>query len=161
MHPSVQSIHLQINNIVTLSYLVKMGGYPQQNCLRYKQRDLGLLAGQRDHNYSRTSSRCSQQRSRFPVTSSERLKRMEVGSQCFSSNMQEVGASRHRSFCFQNFSSGPNISWKLDPFSKGKDAFQITWTYRKGYVFPPFALTGRVLNKVQKEKATVLLITAA
>ena len=26
MHPSVQSIHLQIDNVVALSYLVKMGG---------------------------------------------------------------------------------------------------------------------------------------
>ena len=34
----------------------------------------------------------------------------------------------------------------------------------KGYVFPPFVLIGligRVLNKVQKEKVTLLLITPA
>ena len=83
---------------------------------------------------------------------------MEVGFQSFSNNMQEVGASRHRSFCFQNL-SGPNI-WKLDPFSK-RDAFQVIWTHLKGYASPPFTLTGRALNKVLKEKAILLLITPA
>ena len=48
------------------------------------------------------------------------------------------------------------ISWRLDPFSKGRDAFQITWTNLKGYAFSPFSLIGRVLNKVQKKKSTLL-----
>ena len=47
----------------------------------------------------------------------------------------------------------------MDPFSKGSDAFQITWAHLKGYAFRPFALIGLFLNKVQKEKATLLLIT--
>ena len=41
------------------------------------------------------------------------------------------------------------ISWKLDPFSKGRDAFQRSWKYQKGYDFAPFSLIGRVLRKVQ------------
>ena len=154
MHPSVQSIHLQMNNIVTLSYLVKMGGYPQQNSLRYKQRDLGLLAGQRDHNYRRISSSCSQQRSRFPVTSSERHKRMEVGSQCFSSNMQEVGASRHRPFCFQNFSSGPNIHIiEVGSIQQGKGRFSNNMDISKRICFPAFCTNRSSLEQSAKRES--------
>ena len=77
IEPSVQSIHIQMDNAVSLSYLVKMGAVcPQQNSLRYKQRDLGLLAGQRDHIYSRTPCMCSQQENRFPAVSKERLKQI-------------------------------------------------------------------------------------
>ena len=45
----------------------KDGCYPQQSSFRYKQRDLGLPAGQRDHNYCRIPSRCYQQESQLPV----------------------------------------------------------------------------------------------
>ena len=34
------------------------------------------------------------------------------------------------------------MSWKLDPFSKGRDVFQITWIHLKGHAFPHFALIG-------------------
>ena len=45
------------------------------------------------------------------------------------------------------------ISWKLNPFSKGRDVLKITWTHLKIHGFPTFAAIGRVLNKVQKEKS--------
>ena len=107
----------------------KDGRYPQQSTLRYKQKDLGLLAGQRDHNYSRMPSRCFKQESQFPVAN-------KVGSQSFPKNMREVGGSRHRSFCFQNFSSGPNIHiMEVGSIQQGKEAFQITWTHLKGNAF--------------------------
>ena len=136
MHPSVQSIHLQVDNVVVFSYLVKVcGGYSQQISHRYKQRDLGLLAGQRDHNYSRIPSRCSQQGSRFPVASSERLQRMEVGSQSLSNNMQQVGASRRRSFCFENF---PNIHiMEVGSIQQEKGRFSNNLDPSKRICFPP------------------------
>ena len=31
------------------------------------------------------------------------------------------------------------ISWKLDPFSRGRGAFQVIWTHLKGYAFHLFA----------------------
>ena len=74
----------------------------------------------------------------------------------------QSGASRHGSFASKISHQVPTyVSWKLDQFNKGRDAFQITWTHLKGYAFPPFASIGRVLNKVQKEKAISLLITTA
>ena len=51
------------------------------------------------------------------------------------------------------------ISWKLDPYSQGRDAFQISWTNKKGYAFPPFCLIGRVLEKIQLDQATLIVVT--
>ena len=68
----------------------------------------------------------SQQGSRFPVKSSERLNQMEVGFQSFSNNVQEVRACRL--FASRISDQVPTyISWKLDSSTKGSDAFQITW----------------------------------
>ena len=53
------------------------------------------------------------------------------------------------------------ISWKTGPFSMGRDAFQTSWSQGLNYAFPPFSLIGRVLAKVQREKATLILVTAA
>ena len=53
------------------------------------------------------------------------------------------------------------VSWKLDPYSKGRDAFQMCWTHTKGYVFSPFSLIGRVLHKVLIDQTALILITLA
>ena len=72
---SISSIHTSSNGQYGCPFIFsKDGEYPQQSSYIYKQRDLELLVGQQDHSYSRISSRCSQEGSRFPVASSERLK---------------------------------------------------------------------------------------
>ena len=52
-----------------------------------------------------------------------------------------------------------HVSWKTDPFSMGRDAFQISWSQGFSQVFPPFSLINKVLAKVQREKATLILLT--
>ena len=42
--------------------------------------------------------------------------------------------------------------------SQGTNAFQQSWKNLKAYAFPPFSLVGRVLKKVQKEQASLLLL---
>ena len=53
------------------------------------------------------------------------------------------------------------MSWKLDPFKKGQDAFQISWNQIYPYAFPPFALIVRVLENVQEDHVSIILITPA
>ena len=130
------------------------GGNPQQSLIRHKQRDLGLLATERDHNYCRVPTWGLQSRSMKDSTE------WKPKPQIFQAlrNLRgtpdiDLFASRvsHQLPCY--------ISWKLDPFSKGRDAFQISWKYLKGYAFPPFSLIGRVLRKVQTDQAQLLLVT--
>ena len=54
-----------------------------------------------------------------------------------------------------------SVSWKLDPYSKGRDDFQMCWTHTKGYAFSPFSLIGRALHRVLIDQGTLILITPA
>ena len=50
-------------------------------------------------------------------------------------------------------------SWKPDPESTHVDAFTLNWkTYKFIYLFPPFSLLPRVLQKVRAEKVEAIVI---
>ena len=50
------------------------------------------------------------------------------------------------------------VSWKPDPFAMAVDAFTISWANGLNYAFPPFSVIGRVLRKLQEDKAELLMI---
>ena len=50
------------------------------------------------------------------------------------------------------------VSWRPDQFAVATDAFLTTWKDQKGYTFPAFALIGKCLQKVQEDRASLLLI---
>jgi hypothetical protein len=49
-------------------------------------------------------------------------------------------------------------SWKPEPAAEGIDAFSFSWGWEPGYIFPPFCLIPRILQKIQEDRAQVLLI---
>jgi len=49
-------------------------------------------------------------------------------------------------------------SWMNEPDSMGTDAFQQTWNRINGYANPPFALLGRILNKVLIDEASISVL---
>ena len=51
------------------------------------------------------------------------------------------------------------MSWKIDPFTQGKNVFQISWARKFVYAFPPFELVGRVLQKVNQDQSLMLIKT--
>ncbi len=51
-------------------------------------------------------------------------------------------------------------SWRPDPCAAATDAFLQDWSELKVYANPPWNLVGRVLTKVQIEKATVVGLVA-
>ena len=50
------------------------------------------------------------------------------------------------------------VSWKPEPGAWAVDAFTVSWGDLKCYAFPPFSVLGRVLWKVQQDKATGILV---
>ena len=50
------------------------------------------------------------------------------------------------------------VSRRPDPDAYAIDAFTMTWTNEMFYMFPPFSLIGRILQKVQEEKSRAVLI---
>ncbi len=50
------------------------------------------------------------------------------------------------------------VSWKPDPEAKAVDAFSISWFGLNAYIFPPFSLLQKVISKVAREEADVVVI---
>ena len=50
------------------------------------------------------------------------------------------------------------MSWKPDPGAIATDVLSQPWKDIKGYAFPPFALIGRCLSKVQRERVKELIL---
>ena len=50
------------------------------------------------------------------------------------------------------------VSWEPDPYAWAIDSFTIDWSSCKGYIFPPFALVLRILQKIEHEEACGILI---
>lgn len=51
------------------------------------------------------------------------------------------------------------ISWKPDPFAAAVDAFSITWHAKDlMYIFPPFVLIGKILQKILQDESEAILI---
>ena len=50
------------------------------------------------------------------------------------------------------------ISFKPDPYASHIDAFTISWNNLKGYMFPPFSVIPKVLQKIQTDNATVMVV---
>ena len=65
--------------------------------------------------------------------------------QCFVPNI-DLFASR------SNFQVNKFVSWFPEPGAFRNDAFSFSWNGFRPYIFPPFALVGRCLNKYLKTK---------
>ena len=58
-----------------------------------------------------------------------------------------------------NYKLTPYVAWKPDPGALAIDAFTLNWSdYPLLYCFPPFSLIGKVLQKIQMDKATAILV---
>lgn len=51
------------------------------------------------------------------------------------------------------------FSWRADPEAEATDAFSQNWSSIRGFAHPPWCLIARVLMKVQREEATIILVT--
>ena len=75
--------------------------------------------------------------------------------------------------CFEKFNQWPEVdmfasrinaqlnryySFLPDPYSEVVDAFSISWANTFGYMFPPFCLIGRVINKVVRDKTQAIVV---
>ena len=57
-----------------------------------------------------------------------------------------------------NAQSSCYVSWRPDPHAVAIDAFNMQWQNIKGYAFPPFSVIPRLLQKIRRDKARMILI---
>ena len=61
LYPTAKIIHIKMDNIVALSYLMKIGGTRKIITCADQQGNLGIFTGQGDHNYCKVPPRSPQQ----------------------------------------------------------------------------------------------------
>ena len=57
-----------------------------------------------------------------------------------------------------NFQIQPYVSFNPDPGAIAINVFHMSWKPYLSYVFPPFCLISRILQKIYEEKATVIAV---
>ena len=50
------------------------------------------------------------------------------------------------------------FSYKPDPYAYLIDAFSVHWQFCKCYLFPPFSLIDRTLQKIRMDQTEVILV---
>ena len=50
------------------------------------------------------------------------------------------------------------ISWFPDPYALTSDASSIDWSKFKPYIFPPFSLVGRILQKLDEDEVSKAIL---
>ena len=146
MHPSVQSIHLQIDNVVALSYLVKMGG--THNKVLSDISKLKLL-----WNYllakvititAEYFSGTVMKEADFQARAVRDSSKWKLDSKVFQTICRKWDLPDIEHFASRIYQVPTYISWKLDPFSR-RDAFQVIWI-----CFPPFCTNRSSLEQSAK-----------
>lgn len=162
MFPEALSIHVQMDNIVVLTYLKKMGGTRNQVLTSISKQIWGYLLNHQ-----------------ITITVEYLLGKLNVEADAMSryvrdSSEWKLNLQVFRDLCRARWTPCTDLfasrlshqvpiyyAWKLDLYSKGQDAFQASLSHLRLYAFPPFSLIGRVLWKVRSDQATMLLITPA
>ena len=91
------TIHVQVDNKVAPTYLLKMGTNPQSTASKYQQVNLELSAISSDGNYCRVPSKQIECQSRLGVQECNKLIRLETLSESLSENNQTLRNPNSRS----------------------------------------------------------------
>ena len=101
----MSAIHIQVDNMTGLSYLLKMGGTNAD-----LKGNLGVCTWAGDHDYCRTVTKESQLQGRSKISALERFLRMETVSSNFQQNRPNIGEeTRNRPVCFKVVKSASNL----------------------------------------------------
>jgi hypothetical protein len=57
-----------------------------------------------------------------------------------------------------NYQITPYVSFHPDPGAIAVNAFHMSWQQYQAYIFPPFCLISRILQKIQQEQCTVVVV---
>ena len=153
-------ILLRIDNSTAISYINRMGGIKHSHLSRVSREIWNWCESRNIWIYA--SYIPSKQNSDADAESRLRWQNTEweLNEKCFSQIKKLWGppdvdlfASRSNSKC-KKFAS-----WIQDPESSYVDAFTIDWQqFKLPYLFPPFNLVGRVIQKIKNDQVSVILV---
>ena len=158
-----RSIHLQIDNMVALSYIVRQGGTKSQRLVDRARELWDYLASKgimitAEWLPTHLNTVADYESRNVEDSSDWLLNRQVFKSLCkaFKVNPSvDLFASRT---CHQ---LKKYMAYKMDPEAVAVDAIQQDWgNFNAPYAFPPFALIGQVLQKIESLSETVVILVA-
>jgi len=105
----LNSIHIQMDNMTALSYLVKMGGTNHQELVKLSQQIWNHLISVGDHSYCRTSPGDSKCRSKLRVKECKGLQRVETRQSDISKTQPRIRDSGDRFLCLKGIETTKEI----------------------------------------------------
>ena len=120
---------------------------------------MDVVSGERHPPYSTTPTGGREYQGRQGVESDERSLRLDAEPRDFSSDMDSLSPTGSRPICHSSILPAPSLlQLASSPIGKATDAFLQDWSLVKGYANPPWNLIGRVLAKVEQQKAGLILV---
>ena len=112
--------------------------------------NLDLVYQEASDSQSPTHSRPAEHGSRQAIqTRSDHPKRVVSPSRGLPSNMQQVILDSNRPICHEIQEQVPSVSPVTDPLATAVDALSLPWEDLDSYAFPPAAILGKVVEKLQ------------
>lgn len=154
------AVHVRLDNVTAVAYLSRMGG-TKSPLMNRITRDLWAWCSQREITLSvehipGVSNQVADFESRNTRDSSD----WKLSPEFFAQIQTRMGQSEIDLFASRlNRQLTNYVSWRSDPQAVATDAFQMSWTNLKAYLFPPFSLIGRCLAKIKKDQAVVTMVT--
>ena len=158
-------IHQQV--VATLQGFMKFvykqaRGDMVSNTVKSSNRIMELCPEQKPDNFSHPHYSEAECPSRSQVKNFQRSHRMDAQSKHFQGSGRVVARLVRPDIDL--FASRVNhqipefVSWRPEPNAVVTDAFNLTWNYPLGYLFPPFSLIPLCLKKIQRDQAEFILI---
>ena len=157
-HQNGISIHLRLNNIAALSYLLKFEGIKSRDMTSVTKEIWDYHLSWKNCHYGRIFHKGDEFGSRLGISNLKSTSEWKLCTEVFKIICQARETPNIDLFASRISHQLPQyVSWKVDSFSSGQDTFLINWCWTFTYG-PPSALLGRVLWNVQQDQHQALRI---
>jgi len=152
-------IHIQLDNVTAVSFISNMGGTRSLACNKVASeiwlwcipKNIWLSATHIPGIQNETADRLS----RKVIDRTE----WQLNPSVFKQLIKPWGRPKIDLFAFwNNYQLKPFVSWRADPKALAIDAFCLSWKNKFVYLFPPFSMLSKVLQKLQEDQAKGILI---
>ena len=130
LYPTAKTIHIKMDNIIALSYLVKMGGTQLLALISKEIWEYLLDKGTTitaEYLPGALKKEAGMQSQTVKDSSKWKLNPVMFQNLCKSWWTPDIDLFASR----VSHQVPAYVSWKLDPYSKGRDALQMCWTHTK------------------------------
>ena len=154
-----RTMHLKIDNLTALSYIIKMGGKSNQKMNQISKQIWEFMM----KNKCQLTAEYIPSKLNIEADQESRAKdcsEWKLNPQIFQTICNKMGKPEIDLFAsLATHQLTKYMSWKPDPKAIAVNALQTSWTHTFPYAFPPFKLIGKTLNKIRYHHISAIIVT--